>query len=595
MEGVSAQEKLYKVVLTHYAQKEYENTIHLGKSFLEKYSQSPYLPDVLLNIGQSYFQLRQYDEAIQFYQILLDKFPDYKLKNYVVDKLEKASSYKEDFVLSLELGSGGVQTDFEKCKKLYDEKLYQDAFRALTIYLENYPSSPFASNAKFLIADSYFYLSDFDLAAKLYQQVIRDYPESEEQYLAKRRLERLASLQNKKDNSSLQAVYKKALDKYYQKDFDAAIQEFADFLTLYPKSELAPNCQYWLAESYYSLDKKSQALSEFEKVVKQYPGSDKAKDAKVKMKMIVDARKSSNSSQEVKSYKAIRKSYLVGKYRKAIKEFNEYLVNFPASTYAPNAYYWKAECYYSLEEFEKAIEVFQQILKLFPESEKANHAKVKIKMSQEKLGIVEYTPQELLYKESYRLYESKKFEQAIASFQRYIKEYPTTSLVENCLYWIGECYYAMEDYPQAKSYFLQTMQRYPAGNKSSDAKIKYEMCQRKSGERVKSSQELAYESIYQDFKDTNYDRAISRGIEFIKEQNKGEQSMKVRSLIAKSYEKSRKFEQALAEYKRLAQEYPAQAISAQKKVLELCDKLDRPLQKKIEERELEKLEKKDSE
>jgi len=587
------QEKQHKIVLTHYAQKEYENTIHLGQSFLDKYPQSPYLADILLSIGQSYFQLRKYDDAIKFYKLLLEKFPDYKLKNFVLSKLEKSSKYKEDFVLSLELGSGGVQTDFEKCKKLFDDKLYQDAFRALTIYLNNYPSSPFASNAELLIADSYFYLSNFDLATKLYNKVISAYPQSEEQYLAKRRLEKISSLRHKKNNSSLESIYKKALDRYYKKDFDAAIQEFADFLTLYPNNELAVNCQYWMAESYYSMDKKSEALFEFEKVVKHYPKSDKAKDAQIKIKMITSARKTSNSSQEVKEYKNIRKSYLVGKYRKAIKEFNDYLVNFPNSTYAPNAYYWKAECYYSLEEHKKAIEVFKEILRLFPESEKANHARVKIKMSQEKLGIVEYTPQELLYKKSYGLYAAKKFEAAIASFSEYIKKYPTTALVENCLYWIGECYYAMEDYDKAKSYFSQTRERYPAGNKAGDAKIKYEMCQRKTGEKVKTPQELAYESIYQDYKDTNYDRAISRGLEFIEKKKDGEQKRKVRSLIAKSYENSRKFDKALVAYKEIVSKYPLEAVSAQKKVLELCDKLKRPLQRKIEERELRRLERKD--
>ena len=460
-----AQEKLYKVVLAHYAQKEYENTIHLGESFLEKYPQSPYFSDVLLNIGQSYFNLREYDKAIQSYELLLDKFPNYKLEKYVLDKIERAAEYKKDLVLSLELGSGGVQTDFEKCKKLFDDKQYQKSARALKLYLQNYPDSPFASNAEYLIADSYFNLGDFELAAKLYQQVIEKYPQSEELYLSKRRLEKIGSLKEKKSGSSLTEIYKKALDKYYAKNFDAAIEEFSDFLTLYPKSDLAPNCQYWLAESFYSLDKKSQALSEFEKVVKFYPSSSKAKDAKIKIKMITDARAESKSSQEFQDYKNIRKTYLVGKYRKAIKDFDNFLVQFPDSKYVPNAYYWKAECYYSLEEYEDAISVFEQILQLFPDSQKANHATVKIRMSKEKLGIVEYTPQEALYKKSYGLYESKKFEQAIASFDDYMQKFPSTPLVENCLYWIGECYYAMEDFAKAADYFRQTMERYPSGNK----------------------------------------------------------------------------------------------------------------------------------
>ncbi len=594
MDGVSVQEKQYKVVLTHYAQKEYENTIHLGENFIEKYPQSLYFADILLNIAQSYFQLRNYNKAIIFYKLLLEKFPDYKLKNYVVDKLDRATRYKSDFVLSLELGLGGVQSDFEKCKELFDEKRYQEAFRALTIYLKHYPNGPFASSAEFLIADSYFNLSNFDLASKLFQQVINKYPQSEERYLANRRLEKIASLQNKKDNSSLEEIYKKALNNYYQKKYDSAIEEFSDFITLYPQSDLAPNCQYWLAESYYSLDKKSEALFEFEKVLKDYPQSSKVEDAKIKIKMIADARKSSNSSQDFQEYKNIRKAYLVGRYDKAIEAFDQYLSKFPQSKYIPNVYYWKGECCYSLEEYNKAIAVFEQILALFPDSEKADHAKVKIGMSKKKMGIVETSPQEALYKKSYGMYENKLFEESIVSFKDYMQKFPTNALVENCLYWIGECYYAMEDYNTAKSYFSQSMERYPSGNKSKDAKIKYEMSQKKLGEKVKSSQELSYDSIYKDFQETNYDRAISRGKEFIQENKKGEQSEKIMFLVAKSYEQSRKFDQALVEYKKIVQEYPAKAVIAQTRVLELCTKLDRPLQGKIERRILESLQQKEN-
>ena len=42
-----------------------------------------------------------------------------------------------------------------------------------------------------------------------------------------------------------------------------------------------------------------------------------------------------------------------------------------------------------------------------------------------------------------------------------------------------------------------------------------DMCLRKSGQQVKSAKELTYESIRQDFLDTNYDRAISRGLDFV--------------------------------------------------------------------------------
>ncbi len=587
--SINIQEKQYKIILSHYGQKEYENTIRLGETFLNSFPDGPYSADVMLNVGQSYFQLKDYDNAIKTYNSLLEKYPDHKLKNYVKDKIAQATDYKGDFVSSLEIGKQGAQIDFEKCKELFDDNLYKYALGAFITYRGKYPESPFSSNVDFLIADCYFNLGDFDSAVKLFQQVVEKYPQSEDKYLAQRRLERIATLQEKKESNSLQDIYNRALNEYNQKNYNSAISEFSDFLALYPTSKFAPNCQYWLAESYYSKDNKAAALQEFKKVVKNYPNSDKAKDAQIKIDMILNAKKSFNRSDEFTEYKNVRKYYLVGKYDKAITEFDEYILAYPDGKYMPNAYYWKGECYYSKGDYRKAIEVFEKVLQLFPDSQKANHSRIKISMAKEKLGIVEHTPQEILYQKSFALYKDRKYIEAIASFESFIDKYPVNPLVENCLYWIGECYYALGKYEEAKSHFSQVLTRYPSGNKYNDATIKLKMCQEKTGDKIKSEQEVLAESIYNDFQETNYARVVSRGVEFLEKYKNSPQSQKIHLLVAQSYEKSRKFDEAFREYKSIIGDYPEKALEIQEKILDLCSTLNRPLQLKIEELEMKKL------
>ncbi len=587
--GIGIQEKQYNIILSHYGQKEYENTIRLGETFLNTFPDGPYSADVMLNVGQSYFELKDYNNSIKIYNQILEKYPDYKLKSYVKGKIAKATDYKDDFVSSLEIGTNGAQVDFEKCKDLFDDNLYKYALSAFIMYRGKYAESPFSSNVDFLIADCYLNLGEFDTASKLFQEVIEKYPQSEEKYLAQRRLDRIATLQKKKEKNSLQDIYSRALNEHNQKRYSSAIREFSDFLTLYPTNKFAPNCQYWLAESYYSLDKKDIALREFKKVIKNYPDSDKAKDAQIKIDMILNTKKSVRKSDEFTEYKNVRKYYLIGKYDKAIGEFDEYISAYPNGKYVPNAYYWKGECYYSIGNYRKAIEVFEKILHLFPDSQKANHARIKISMSKEKLGIDDKTPQEILYQKSYALYSGKKFMDAIASFESFINKYPTDGLVENSLYWIGECYYALGKFEDAISYFSQVMERYPSGKKYNDAAIKLKMCQGETGEKAKSEQEALSESIYNDFQETNYARVISRGREFLEKFKNSPQRQKVHLMIANSYEKSRKFDDAFREYKNIIGDYPEMALEIQEKVVDLCSTLNRPLQLKIEELEMKRL------
>src|SRR3954469_24438574 len=62
-----------------------------------------------------------------------------------------------------------------------------------------------------------------------------------------------------------------------------------DFLNRYPKDELAANAQYWLGETYYAEKKWNDAIVEFQKVLKEYKGSDKVPDALLKIGMSFQA------------------------------------------------------------------------------------------------------------------------------------------------------------------------------------------------------------------------------------------------------------------------------------------------------------------
>ena len=85
------------------------------------------------------------------------------------------------------------------------------------------------------------------------------------------------------------ALYNLARQRLDQGQPARSRELFQDFLTRFPKDELAANAQYWLGEAYYAEKKWNDAIVEFQKVLKDYKGSDKVPDALLKIGMSFQA------------------------------------------------------------------------------------------------------------------------------------------------------------------------------------------------------------------------------------------------------------------------------------------------------------------
>jgi len=77
-------------------------------------------------------------------------------------------------------------------------------------------------------------------------------------------------------------LYRSALDRFTQEDFQGSILEFEEFVANHPDHDLADNAQYWIGECYYAQKKFEQAVVEFGKVEKHYSGGNKAPAALLK-------------------------------------------------------------------------------------------------------------------------------------------------------------------------------------------------------------------------------------------------------------------------------------------------------------------------
>ncbi len=84
------------------------------------------------------------------------------------------------------------------------------------------------------------------------------------------------------DPVQLQAEYQQAFNLLRQSFYDQAIRAFQEFLVAHPNDRYSDNAQYWLAEAHYVKREFEMALVEYDKVIANFPQSQKVNDALLK-------------------------------------------------------------------------------------------------------------------------------------------------------------------------------------------------------------------------------------------------------------------------------------------------------------------------
>ena len=78
------------------------------------------------------------------------------------------------------------------------------------------------------------------------------------------------------------ALYNNALRDYNSGKYDLASQEFGDYLKYYSNTDLAGNAQFYVADIEYRQGNFEAAAKDYDKVLEQYPGGNKAAAAQLK-------------------------------------------------------------------------------------------------------------------------------------------------------------------------------------------------------------------------------------------------------------------------------------------------------------------------
>jgi tol-pal system protein YbgF len=107
-------------------------------------------------------------------------------------------------------------------------------------------------------------------------------------------------------------LYNNGLRDYNAAKFDLAQQEFADYIKFYSNTDLAGNAQFYLADMQFRQGNYEQAVKDYDRVIEQYPGGNKAAAAQLKKGYaLIELGQRDAGTKELRS--------LIGRYPRSIE------------------------------------------------------------------------------------------------------------------------------------------------------------------------------------------------------------------------------------------------------------------------------------
>ena len=342
--GILSDDVLLGRASLYSAMGEYQEALKSYAELVEKFPASKKLSDAYLGQANIYYLREDYGNAIDSYQGIINQFA--ARKDYA-DILEKAY-----FGLAWSyLKRGNID------ESIKNFELIKNAATNKTVKI----------SALTQIGDAYQDIGQLEKAVEVYDEILRDYPESPYTDYVQYR-QGIALLKNEKiDAATLSlrslksnfpqskylsdADYYLALAYFKKGDWKAARDQTTQFIGAVPKENpFLAEAHYILGLSCFNLQDYANALKTFQVIIKDYP-AETTMIKNVEMTM-------------AKCY------YKIGDVKEATKRFTNLIAAYPKTAVAQEAIIWLGDYYLESAAYDTAITYYQQFMESFPGSPK---------------------------------------------------------------------------------------------------------------------------------------------------------------------------------------------------------------------------------
>ncbi|MBF0484055.1 MAG: tetratricopeptide repeat protein [Candidatus Omnitrophica bacterium] len=429
---------------------------------VNKYQDSPRVPEALLGRGNTYYQEQKYDAAIKDYRAIINK---YEASADYPDIVEKAYfalgwSYMKAGALDLSIHT------FETIQSKTDNNTirisamtqigdaYQEAGQldqAVEVYdkiLGEFPAGPYTDYVQYRQAVTLLKQNKIEAATLSLQTLQANFPKSK--YL--------------KD-----AKYYLAVAYFKQEQWQTAMEQASAFLKeSTDSSEFRSEANYILGLSNFNLAKYTEAAAVFQKIIKEYPSdSNIVKNSELHIAKCLY--KNGNINEALKRFRNVATKYHdsdagqealiwlgdhyleAGDYNYAISHYNEFIKSFPGNKRLVEVYYSLGQAYKANNDYKAAIESFKNISEtVSPE--------IFVKA---KSAIAEILSQKM------------DPDAAIATYKTMLDKVP--SFAKDALFKIAEIYKSQNDQQKAAQYYENALKSVKGQSHTPDAEIRFSL------------------------------------------------------------------------------------------------------------------------
>ncbi len=447
----------------------------------------PLQKQALLDVSKLCYELEKFDVAIISLKMLNKSYPTHTYKEEVRELLSQCylntNNYEEaiGYIDNLKYPTTSIkkvyqEVTFRRGVELYNKKKFKEALP----YFEKSVREGFVNEQKKLDQDlliqTYFWKGEIHSILRNWEGAKKDY-------------QRVFSLTNRKKSIyRLKARYGMGYAYFNTRNFGKAKTEFVKYTGNLEKAKDRMhygNALLRVGDCYFLLKDFKRALTAYEKAIKEettdiaYAYLKKAEvlgylqelDKAYKAFDIVITQFSNSPYRTEATYQKAVLSLNNADFRSAVKNFTYFLVNEPNSEYLIECYLKRGIAYQNLKDYELALADFDKILKEFCRDSIASQALIasrQVLVADNKLKDYEQrmndyytcnpddpTRVDKLYELGRSLYRSRKYAEAIKSFENLLTDFPDNNYKKEVTNLTANAYYMSKEYDKAIPYFKE--------------------------------------------------------------------------------------------------------------------------------------------
>lgn len=294
----------YALGWSYFKMGRFEQAIEPLRTFLNEYEPPsialyPYDTDTKLRIGDSYYALGQYQEAISAYETAIGAEPggDYAMfqignSYYRNEQTYEAVTTFRRFLRIYPYSTLREQAQYNIAYIYLNTGNYTQAVEEFQTVINKYPNTSWAARSQYNIGDAYYNAGQYDRAIQAYRTVMEQYPESEYiieavngiQYAQLSAGESDSSMavleeflaENPSSSTADRLRYRQAETLVQAGDYQGAVREFSQYIRVTNNQDLLPDAHFNLGNAYEQTGNIQQAIASYRTVVEEYPQSSRA-------------------------------------------------------------------------------------------------------------------------------------------------------------------------------------------------------------------------------------------------------------------------------------------------------------------------------